>query len=211
MESLSELTQAIVGGNRAQAIEGTGQVIESGAEPVAVLDALIAGMEEIGRRWKANEIFVPEVLVAARAMKESMEVLEPHLSEGDVQPVATAVIGTVKGDLHDIGKNLVAMMWKGANIKVLDIGTNAPPEAFIKAAIENNADVIGLSALLTTTMPAMKSTVEAIRNAGLKDVKIIVGGAPVTESFADEIGADRYAVDAVSAVDHLREVVGVAS
>lgn len=211
MEFLADLTQAIIDGHRTNAVAGTRSALEAGTEPTVVLDALTDGMEEIGRRWKANLVFVPEVLIAARAMKESMAVLEPILADGGIQPQATAVIGTVKGDLHDIGKNLVGMMWKGANIQVHDVGTNVSPEDFIKAAREHNADVIGLSALLTTTMPAMKTTIEAIRAAGLKDVKIIIGGAPVTQAYADEIGADGYAVDAVNAVDHLREAVGLVS
>ncbi len=204
---LSELTQAVVNGKRNDAVAGTTAALDAGAEPSTVLDALIAGMEEIGRRWKANEVFVPEVLIAARAMKEAMDVLEPSLIEGGVKPEATMVIGTVKGDLHDIGKNLVAMMWKGANIQVHDAGTNVSPEDFVKAIQESGAKVVGLSALLTTTMPAMKETVEAIRAAGLSDVKIIVGGAPVTQAYADEIGADGYAADAVTAVDKARELI----
>jgi len=211
MEYLVELTQAIIDGHRTNAVAGTRKALEAGTEPTDVLDALTAGMEELGRRWKANLIFVPEVLIAARAMKESMVVLEPILADGGIEPEAIAVIGTVKGDLHDIGKNLVAMMWKGANIQVHDVGTNVSPEDFIKAARENNADVIGLSALLTTTMPAMKTTIEAIRAAGLKDVKIIIGGAPVTQAYADEIGADSFAPDAVTAIDHLREAVGLSN
>lgn len=211
MASLADLTKAIVEGHRTHAVAWTGEALEAGTEPALILDALVGGMEEIGRLWKANEVFVPEVLIAARAMKESMQVLEPRLAEGGVKPEATAVIGTVRGDLHDIGKNLVAMMWKGANIRVHDVGTNAAPEDFIKAAKENNADVIGLSALLTTTMPAMKSTVQAIRAAGLTNVKIIIGGAPVTQAYADEIGADGYAPDAVTAIDHLRQAVGLAN
>ena len=204
---LSELTQAVVNGKRNDAVAGTTAALDAGTEPSTVLDALIAGMEEIGRRWKANEVFVPEVLIAARAMKEAMDVLEPSLIEGGVKPEATMVIGTVKGDLHDIGKNLVAMMWKGANIQVHDAGTNVSPEDFVKAIQESGAKVVGLSALLTTTMPAMKETVEAIRAAGLSDVKIIVGGAPVTQAYADEIGADGYAADAVTAVDKARELI----
>ncbi len=204
---LSELTQAVVNGKRNDAVAGTTAALEAGTEPSTVLDALIAGMEEIGRRWKANEVFVPEVLIAARAMKEAMDVLEPSLIEGGVKPEATMVIGTVKGDLHDIGKNLVAMMWKGANIQVHDAGTNVSPQDFVKAIQESGAKVVGLSALLTTTMPAMKETVEAIRAAGLNDVKIIVGGAPVTQAYADEIGADGYAADAVTAVDKARELI----
>ncbi|MEZ6192017.1 MAG: corrinoid protein [Phycisphaerales bacterium] len=211
MPDLTALSKAIVEGHRTHAVAWTGEALEAGTDPALILDALVGGMEEIGRLWKANEVFVPEVLIAARAMKESMQVLEPRLAEGGVKPEATAVIGTVRGDLHDIGKNLVAMMWKGANIRVYDVGTNAAPEDFIKAAKENDADVIGLSALLTTTMPAMKSTVQAIRAAGLTNVKIIIGGAPVTQAYADEIGADGYAPDAVTAIDHLRQAVGLAN
>lgn len=206
---LSALTQAVVDGKRNDAVAGTKAALEANTEPSAVLDALISGMEEIGKRWKANEVFVPEVLIAARAMKEAMDVLEPSLIEGGVKPEATMVVGTVKGDLHDIGKNLVAMMWKGANIQVHDAGTNVSPDDFVKAIKDSGAQVVGLSALLTTTMPAMKETVDAIRAAGLQDVKIIVGGAPVTQAYADEIGADGYAADAVTAVDKARELIAV--
>jgi methylmalonyl-CoA mutase cobalamin-binding domain/chain len=207
MESLEALTQAVVDGKRNDAVKGVQAALEAKTEPTVVLDALIGGMQEIGKRWKANEVFVPEVLIAARAMKEAMGVLEPSLVEGGIKPEATMVVGTVRGDLHDIGKNLVAMMWKGANMRVNDVGTNVSPEDFIKAIRESNAEVVGLSALLTTTMPAMKETVEAIRAAGLTDVKIIIGGAPVTQAYADEIGADGYAADAVNAVDMARELI----
>ncbi len=209
MESLANLTQAVVDGKRNDAVAGTRAALEANTEPAVVLDALVGGMEEIGKRWKANEVFVPEVLIAARAMKEAMDVLEPSLAEGGIRPEATMVVGTVKGDLHDIGKNLVAMMWKGANIQVHDVGTNVSPEDFVKAIKDSKAEVVGLSALLTTTMPAMKETVDVIRAAGLRDVKIIVGGAPVTQAYADEIGADGYAADAVTAVDKARELIAV--
>ncbi|GAB4185887.1 MAG: corrinoid protein [Phycisphaeraceae bacterium] len=210
MPELNDLTQAIVDGKRKEAVDLTRQALDAGADPSDVLDALIAGMEKIGAMWKANEVFVPEVLVAARAMKESMQILEPLLAEGGVKASATAIIGTVKGDLHDIGKNLVAMMWKGANIDVIDLGTNVDPEKFVTAAKESGAKVIGLSALLTTTMPAMKEALDTIRKAAeLNGIKVIVGGAPITQSYADEIGADAYAPDAVTAVDRVKELVSV--
>jgi len=149
------------------------------------------------------------MLIAARAMKEGMALLEPHLVKAGIKPAFTAVVGTVQGDLHDIGKNLVAMMWKGANFGVVDLGANVPAEKFVKAAVESGAKIIGLSALLTTTMPAMRDTVTQLRAAGLTDVRIVVGGAPVTQQFADDIGADGFAPDAASAVEIARKLVGV--
>jgi len=145
--------------------------------------------------------------IAARAMKEAMGVLEPILVEAGIKPIAKAIIGTVEGDLHDIGKNLVAMMWKGANFDVVDLGTNVPPQKFVTAVQEHQAQLVGLSALLTTTMPAIKSTVEAIKEAGLDVTKVVIGGAPVTQEYADEIGADGYAPDAASAVDVARNLL----
>jgi 5-methyltetrahydrofolate--homocysteine methyltransferase len=206
MADLNQLTEAIKKGDRATAKQMTQEAIDAKTDPQTILDALVTGMDDVGRRFKANEIFVPEVLIAARAMKESMELLEPVLVEAGIQPKYTAVIGTVQGDLHDIGKNLVAMMWKGANFKVIDLGTNVPTEKFLEAARENNAQIIGLSALLTTTMPAMKAAVEAVKQDGL-DSKVIIGGAPITQDFADQIGADAYAPDAASAVDAARSMV----
>jgi len=147
------------------------------------------------------------MLIAARAMKESMAILEPLLAKAGIKPKYTAVIGTVQGDLHDIGKNLVAMMWKGANIGVVDLGTNVPAQKFVAAAREHGADIIGLSALLTTTMPAMKETVQAVRDAGLSKTKVIIGGAPITREFAQQIGADGFAPDAASAVDAVMQLV----
>jgi 5-methyltetrahydrofolate--homocysteine methyltransferase len=207
MNPSPKLTQAVVDGNQSQATAATVAAIESGVEPAEVLNALVAGMTEVGRRWKANELFLPEVLIAARAMNESMAVLEPHLVAGGVEPEVTAVIGTVRGDLHDIGKNLVAIMWKGANIRVHDLGTDVAPEEFVDAVREHDADVVGLSALLTSTMPGMRRTVEAIRAAGLDGVKIVIGGASVTQSYADEIGADGYASDAVRSVDKVKALI----
>ena len=158
-------------------------------------------MASIGEKFKNNEVFVPEMLIAARAMKECMLILEPLLAAAGIKPKYTAVIGTVQGDLHDIGKNLVAMMLKGANFGIVDLGTNVAPEKFVAAAQEHSAQLICLSALLTTTMPAMKLTVQAVRAAGLTSAKIMVGGAPVTQEYCDEIGADGYSQDAASAVD----------
>ena len=179
------------------------QALGEGAEPAAVLnEGLLAGMNVIGERFKKNEVYVPEVLIAARAMKAGMEILQPRLAEAGVEPRGTAVVGTVKGDLHDIGKNLVCMMLEGAGFKVVDIGIDAEPEKFVNAAAENKAQVIGVSALLTTTMTNMKGVVDAVKAADIADsVKVMIGGAPVTQAFCDEIGADGYAPDAASAAD----------
>jgi 5-methyltetrahydrofolate--homocysteine methyltransferase len=174
-------------------------------------DGLIAGMAVIGEQFKKNECYVPEVLIAARAMKSGMAILKPLLADSNVEPVGKVVMGTVKGDLHDIGKNLVAMMLEGAGFEVIDAGIDVSPEKFIQLAQENNAGVIGMSALLTTTMPGMKSTIEAINSSGLADkVRTIIGGAPVTQRYADEIGAGGFAPDAASAVDKAKELLGVA-
>lgn len=200
------LTQSIIKGNRADAGRLTQEAIDAGANPKDILSALVAGMDDIGRKFQNNEVFVPEMLIASRAMKEAMNLLEPVLVSAGIRPEHTAVIGTVQGDLHDIGKNLVAMMWKGAHFDVVDLGTNVPAEKFVTAAREHKADLIGLSALLTTTMPAMKSTVDAIRSAGLSS-KVLIGGAPITQEFADQIGADGFAPDAASAVDVARQLL----
>jgi 5-methyltetrahydrofolate--homocysteine methyltransferase len=206
---LELLTAAIQAGKRKEAKAATEAALATGTPPEQIMAALSAGMEDVGRRFKANEIFVPEVLVAARAMQTSMVLLEPALVDSGQQPEYTVIIGTVEGDLHDIGKNLVAMMVKGANFKVVDLGTNVAPDVFINAVAEHKANVVGLSALLTTTMPAMRSTIEKIREHGLQ-VKVMVGGAPITQQFADEIGADGYAADAASAVDVVRKLVTAA-
>ena len=206
MSDLVNLTEAIKKGNRNEATKLTKAAIEADTSPKAILEALVAGMDDVGRRFKANQIFVPEVLIAARAMKESMVLLEPLLVKAGIKPAFTALIGTVQGDLHDIGKNLVAMMWKGANIHVVDLGTNVPPEKFVAAAKEHQAQIVGLSALLTTTMPAMKTTVEALKAAGVS-AKVVIGGAPITADFAKQIGAEGYSADAASAVDLVRSLV----
>ncbi|MEI6674702.1 MAG: corrinoid protein [Verrucomicrobiota bacterium] len=202
MSTLSELSLAVEGGKRNDAKLITQTLLEQGLKPLDIVEqGLVPGMASIGEKFKNNEVFVPEMLIAARAMKECMGVLEPLLAEAGIKPKFTAVIGTVQGDLHDIGKNLVAMMLKGANFGIVDLGTNVAPEKFVAAAQEHNAQLICLSALLTTTMPAMKLTVQAVRDAGLTSAKIMIGGAPVTQEYADEIGADGYSQDAASAVD----------
>jgi 5-methyltetrahydrofolate--homocysteine methyltransferase len=210
MADLAALQAAIEAGDRATAVAITTAAVAEAADPRAVLDAMTAAMEVIGRKFACNEIYVPEMLISARAMKEATAVLEPVLVAADIRPEHTAVIGTIKGDLHDIGKNLVAMMWKGANIEVVDLGTNVSAERFVEAAREHGATIVGVSALLTTTMVGMKDVVAAVRAANLGDVKVIVGGAPVTAEYAAAIGADGYAPDAASAVEVARSAVGMA-
>lgn len=202
MSTFSELSKAVESGKRNDARQFTQSLLDAGMMPLDIVEqGLVPGMSAIGEKFKNNEVFVPEMLIAARAMKECMAILEPLLADAGIKPKFTAVIGTVQGDLHDIGKNLVAMMLKGANFGIVDLGTNVPPEKFVAAAQEHNAQLVCLSALLTTTMPAMQSTVQAVRDAGLASVKILVGGAPVTQDFCNEIGADGYSQDAASAVD----------
>jgi 5-methyltetrahydrofolate--homocysteine methyltransferase len=211
MSTFVELSVAVEAGKRNDAKQITQALLEQGIKPLEVVEqGLVPGMSAIGEKFKNNEVFVPEMLIAARAMKECMAILEPLLADAGIKPKYTAVIGTVQGDLHDIGKNLVAMMLKGANFGIVDLGTNVPPEKFVAAAQEHNAQLVCLSALLTTTMPAMRMTVQAMRDAGLSAVKIMVGGAPVTQQFADEIGADGYAADAGSAVDRAIALVNAA-
>lgn len=171
---------------------------------------LIAGMDVVGKKFKANDIFVPEVLLAAKAMQAGMKVLEPLLIKEDIRPAAKIAIGTVKGDLHDIGKNLVAMMFKGAGLDVLDFGIDVPPERFVNAVKNDGVQIVAMSALLTTSMPSMKKTMQALEAAGvLSKVKTMIGGAPVTQEYADEIKADGYAQDAASAVDKAKELLGI--
>jgi len=185
------------------------QALKEGQKPADILNkGLLAGMSIIGARFKKNEVYVPEVLIAARAMKSGMAILQPKLTAAGVQAIGIAVIGTVKGDLHDIGKNLVGMMLEGAGLKVVDIGIDAAPEKFVEAAKANNAGVIGVSALLTTTMTNMKAVVDAAKAAGVK-AKVMIGGAPVTQAYCDEIKADGYAPDAASAADLAKKLIGV--
>jgi 5-methyltetrahydrofolate--homocysteine methyltransferase len=186
------------------------EALDQGMAPEEILvGGLIAGMDEVGRDFKAGDLFVPEVLIAARAMHAGMNILRPLLAEGDVPTAGKYVIGTVQGDLHDIGKNLVKMMLEGAGFQTIDLGTDVEPSAFVDAVREHKPDLVGMSALLTTTMTQMKATIEALEEAGLRDsIKIMIGGAPVTAAFAEQIGADAYAPDAGSAVDIARSLVG---
>jgi 5-methyltetrahydrofolate--homocysteine methyltransferase len=212
MPQLSDLTAAVVAGKRADTVRLTQELLDAGTRPQAIVEeGLVPGMATIGEQFKRNEIFVPEMLVAARAMKEALKLLEPLLAAAGVRPKYTAVIGTVQGDLHDIGKNLVSTMWRGANFAVVDLGTNVTPERYVAAAREHKAQIVGLSALLTTTMPAMKETVRVLKEANLPGLKILVGGAPITQLFADEIGADGYAADAGTAVDLAKRLMGEAA
>ncbi len=206
MQDLEALAGAIESGDRDRAVRLTREAVNSGIPPQAILDAMTAAMSTIGARFQRNEIYVPEMLIAARAMKEATTILEPLLVEAGIRPEYTAVLGTIKGDLHDIGKNLVAMMWRGAHIEVIDLGVNVAPEAFVEAARAHRADVVGVSALLTTTMPGMRDVVTALREAGVA-ARVIVGGAPVTEEFAAAIGADGFAPDAGSAATVVLEVI----
>jgi len=211
-EELQALARAILEGKRNEAVVLTQKLLDAGVTPKQILDeGLIAGMSVAGEKFKNGEYFVPEILVAARAMKASMEILRPLLVATDVQPIGTMVIGTVHGDLHDIGKNLVAMMMEGAGLKVVDLGVDVPAEKFIEAAKEHNAQIVGMSALLTTTMTYIPEVIEAFDEAGLRPkVKLIVGGAPVTQEWANQIGADAYAPDAATAVDRCKELLGAA-
>ena len=199
-DSLNRLTAAINAGKRKDARAATAEALDAGLSPQSVLNALTEGMNDVGKRFKANELFVPEVLVAARAMQKSMDLLEPILVASGIEPEHSVLIGTVEGDLHDIGKNLVIMMLKGANFKVIDLGVNIPAETFSQAIEEHKPDVVALSALLTTTMPAMESIVQHLNDTNAA-VKIMVGGAPITEDFANQIGADGFSPDAASAVE----------
>ena len=203
MADLAALTAAVEAGNRKDAAALTQAAVDEGLEPKTILDAMTAAMDVVGRKFQEGELFVPEMLIAARAMKAGTEILEPVLLAAGVKPEFRAVVGTVEGDLHDIGKNLVGMMWKGGGIEVFDLGVNVPPAKFVEAAVEHDAHLIGLSALLTTTMPNMKGVIEAVRAADLS-AKVVIGGAPVTPEFASQIGADGYAPDAGSAVDLAR-------
>ena len=204
------LYEAIVNGDKNSAIEVTQQALDGGANPQAMIDeAMIPAMREAGQRFENEEFFVPELLLAARAMKAALALLRPLLVEAGSEPKGRVVIGTVKGDLHDIGKNLVSSMLEGAGFDVIDLGTDVAPEQFVAAVQEKNANLVGLSALLTVTMPAMKLTVDALEQAGVRDkVKVLVGGAPLTSEYASEIKADAYADNASAAVRMAEQLVG---
>ena len=210
MGEMHPLTQAIIEGDRARAVELTQQCLADGEEAGAIIEQrLVPGMAVVGERFQCDEIFVPEMLISANAMKASLGILEPLIAESGAKPPHTAVIGTVQGDLHDIGKNLVGMMWRGANIAVVDLGVNVSPSAFASAAQEHRPDIVGMSALLTTTMPHMREAVRAVKATGVR-TKIVIGGAPVTEEFAREVEADGFAPDAGAAADVARALIGAA-
>jgi 5-methyltetrahydrofolate--homocysteine methyltransferase len=207
MADLKALADAVINGDQKTALEITKAALEEGTAAKDVLDnGLIAGMDVVGERFKKNEIYIPEVLISARAMKTAMAVLEPELVKAGVEPVGKLLIGTVQGDLHDIGKNLVAMMLKGSGFEVIDLGVDVSPEKFVEQVKAAKAQLIGMSALLTTTMPGMEKTIKAVKDAGIP-VKVMIGGAPVTQDYADRIGADGYAPDAASAVDLAKSLV----
>ena len=203
MAKYQELADAILTGDNVKSKKVTQDLVDKKIPAGEILsEGLIAGMDVVGRKFKANEMYIPEVLIAARAMHAAMDILKPLLAQTGAPTKGIAIIGTVQGDLHDIGKNLVSMMLEGAGFTVVDIGVDIPAEKFVEAAKENKADIVGLSALLTTTMPAMKEIIDAVRkDPATKNVKVIIGGAPLTQEYADSIGADGYAADASSAVD----------
>jgi 5-methyltetrahydrofolate--homocysteine methyltransferase len=206
---LKEMQEALLAGKKDLVEELVGQALSSGVPTAKILnEGLVAGMERLGIMFKNNEVFIPEVLVAARAMTAGLTKLEPYLLKDKVEPKGTVVIGTVKGDLHDIGKNIVAMMLKGSGYKIVDLGIDVSPEKFTEAARANHASIVALSSLLTTTMVNMKSIVETVRQAGLK-MPVIIGGAPVTRDYANQIKAEGYAPDAASAVEEVARLLAL--
>ena len=210
MADMQALAQAIINGKAPDAKSLTEAALAEGVGPAEVLNnGLVAGMDVVGTKFKNNEFYVPEVLIAARAMKMAMAVLRPQLASSGVEPKGRVAIGTVRGDLHDIGKNLVAMMLEGAGFEIIDLGVDVKPEQFVEA-VKSGADVVALSALLTTTMPAMKETIEALKAGGVRGkAQVMIGGAPVTQNYADEITADGYAPDAASAVDTAKQLLKI--
>jgi len=207
MADLKALAEAVIKGDPNTAVTITKQAIEEKMPAGDILkNGLIAGMDIVGVRFKNNEVYIPEVLIAARAMKMAMQILEPELVKAGVKPVAKFVVGTVQGDLHDIGKNLVAMMMKGAGFEVIDLGVDVSSEKFVEKVKSTGAHLVGMSTLLTTTMPKMEKTLKDLRSSGI-NAKIMIGGAPVTQNYADKIGADGYAADAASAVDIAKRLI----
>jgi corrinoid protein of di/trimethylamine methyltransferase len=209
MADLQKLYDSILTGDRKAAVAVTNAAIAEGVPPMDLVSkCMVPAMDEVGRRFESEEYFVPELLLAARAMKGALELLRPLLAASGAEPAGHVIIGTVKGDLHDIGKNLVASMLEGGGFEVLDLGADVPPEEFVAAVKARKADVVALSALLTVTMPAMKSTIEALELAGVREkVKVIVGGAPVTQQYAEQIGADGYTENASAAVNLVRRIM----
>ena len=209
MADLKELYDAVVNGDAKGTHSITQQAIQDGVDPLKLVNEyMIPAMDEVGRRFEANEYFVPELLISARAMKASLDIIRPLLTARGDKPAGRVAIGTVKGDLHDIGKNLVASLLEGGGFEVIDLGVNVTPEKFIATVREKNANIIAMSALLTTTMPSMRTTIEALKQAGVRDqVKVLIGGAPITQKYADEIGADGYSETAVGAVALAKKAV----
>jgi 5-methyltetrahydrofolate--homocysteine methyltransferase len=209
---LSALRDAVINGDMKGCTVLTEVAIKAGYPPQKILnEALVPGMQVVGEKFRCNEVYVPEVLVAARAMKKSLALLKPLLTATGAKPVGVAVAGTVKGDLHDIGKNLVCMMWEGAGLEVVDLGTDVPPEKFVQAVKDSGAQIVGISTLLTTTMLNMRDVIQALDRAQLRgQVKILVGGAPVTQTFANEIGADGYGESAAVAVEKAKALLEIA-
>ncbi|HSB15192.1 MAG TPA: corrinoid protein [Bryobacteraceae bacterium] len=209
MADTSKLYDAILNGDSKTAVAVTKEALADNSDPLELVNkAMIPAMDEVGRRFECEEYFVPELLLAARAMKGSLELIRPLLAERGAQPAGRVVIGTVKGDLHDIGKNLVSSMLEGGGFEVIDLGADVAPEKFVQAVKEKNANIVCLSALLTVTMPSMKTTIDALTSAGIREkAKVIIGGAPVTQQYADEIGADGYGENANVAVQIARRLV----
>lgn len=206
---LNDIKDSLMKGDRAGAVRFTRLALDSGIEIRDILDkGLVAGMEAIGNKFKKNEVFIPEVLISAKAMHEGLAIIEPHFLKAGIKPIGKVVIGTVKGDLHDIGKNIVSMMLKGACFEIEDFGIDVPVEKFVEAVKKVKPDILAMSALLTTSMNSMRETINALKDSGVRDkVKVMIGGAPVTEDFADSIGADGYAKDAAMAVDKAKELL----
>jgi 5-methyltetrahydrofolate--homocysteine methyltransferase len=208
-----KLYDAVLSGDAKSAVAATREALEANADPVVLVSKyMIPAMDEVGRRFQCEDYFVPELLLSARAMRGALELIKPLLAERGSEPVARVVIGTVKGDLHDIGKNLVAYMLEGGGFEVIDLGADVAPDRFVAAVRDKRAHLVCLSALLTVTMPSMKTTIQALKDAGIREsVRVMVGGAPVTPQYAGEIGADAYAADATAAVAKARELVARAS
>lgn len=211
MSLLDEMNTSIIEGDRDKVEELTRRALEQGIEVKAILnEGMIGAMDVVGQRFESGEMFIPEMIVAGEAMTRGLNILRPLFKESGIKPQGTVVIGTVKGDVHSIGKSLASMMMEGAGFKIIDLGVNVSPEQFVNSAREEGAQLVGMSALLTTTMPLMKATIDALKEAGLLDkVKTLIGGAPITQEYADKIGADGYGPDAATGVKKAKELVQV--
>ena len=209
-ELYGKMSESVITGNIEEVKKLAQQALDEGSKAGEILDkGLIPGMDVVGQRFKAGDMFIPEVLLSARTMHGAMDILNPFLSESEAAGAGTVVMGTVEGDLHDIGKNLVAMMLQGSGFKVFDLGTSVTAQAFVDGVKEHKASIVGMSALLTTTMPKMQETIDSLTEAGVRDqVKVMAGGAPVTQDFVDKIGADAYGNNAASAVEKAKAVLG---